>query len=103
MKYSNFDEYPHKIYATAFLVNGELADYKICNHKRNWDERTFRGASWEGEVWQHGFIDKDWALTCEYKEIIVNNDDEHNEGFDILKDWLFDNFKLYKKANLIKE
>ena len=47
MEYSNFDEYPHKIFATAFLVNGELADYKICNHKRNWDERTFRGTSWE--------------------------------------------------------
>ena len=25
---SNFNIYPHYVFATAFLVNGELADYK---------------------------------------------------------------------------
>ena len=28
-RYSNFNDYPHYVYATAFLVNGKLADYKI--------------------------------------------------------------------------
>ncbi len=99
MEYSNFNEYPHKIYATAFLVNGELADYKICNYKRSWETRTFRGSNWENEIYANGFIDNN-NLTCKYKEIIVNNDEEHNKGFEMLEDWLFNNFKLYEKANL---
>ena len=72
LEWNNFNEYPHYVYATAFLVNGELADYKIQNREREWGDRTFRGTKWENEVWQHGFIDKDWNLTCEYNKILVN-------------------------------
>ena len=31
LEWNSFDEYPHYVYATAFLVNGELADYRIKN------------------------------------------------------------------------
>ena len=89
-------------FATAFLVNGELADHKIQERERIWGDRTFRGSTWENEVWQHGFIDKDWDLTCEYKKILVSNDEEHNRAFEKLEDWLFTNFKIYKKANLVR-
>lgn len=99
LEWNSFNKYPHYVYATAFLVNGELADYKIQDRERNWGDRTFRGSKWENEVWQHGFIDKDWDLTCEYKKILVNNDEEHNRAFEDLKDWLFIEFKIYKKAN----
>lgn len=99
LEYSDFKKYPHYVYATAFLVNGELADYRIKNREVDWGSRTFRGSVWENEVWQHGFIDEDWNLTCEYKKILVNNQEEHNNAFEKLEDWLFDNFKIYKKAN----
>ena len=99
LEYSDFNKYPHYVYATAFLVNGELADYRIKNIEVDWGSRTFRGSAWENEVWQHGFIDEDWNLTCEYKKILVNNQEEHNDAFEKLEDWLFDNFKIYKKAN----
>lgn len=100
LEWNSFNEYPHYVYATAFLVNGKLADYKIGNMQKSWGLRTFRGSKWESEVWQHGFIDKDWKLTCKYNKILVNNDDEHNEAFDKLEDWLFTNFKMYEKVNL---
>lgn len=99
LEYSDFNKYPHYVYATAFLVNGELADYRIKDREADWEGRTFRGSKWENEVWQHGFIDGDWNLTCEYKKILVNNQKEHNDAFEKLEDWLFDNFKVYKKAN----
>lgn len=102
LEYSDFNKYPHYVYATAFLVNGELADYRIKNIEVDWGSRTFRGSAWENEVWQHGFIDKDWDLTCEYKKILVYNDEEHNRAFEELKDWLFNNFKVYKKVNLVR-
>ncbi len=102
LQYSNFNTYPHYVFATAFLVNGKLADYKIQNCERCWGLRTFRGRPWENEVWQHGFIDKDWNLTCEYNKILVNNDEEHDEAFNKLEDWLFDNFEIYEKVNLTR-
>ena len=55
---NSFNTYPHYVFATAFLVNGELADYKISDRETNWGLRTFRGEPWENEVWKHGFIDK---------------------------------------------
>lgn len=102
LQHSNFNIYPHYVFATAFLVNGKLADYKIKNCEGCWGLRTFRGQPWENEVWQHSFIDKDWNLTCEYNKILVNNDEEHNETFNKLEDWLFDNFEIYEKVNLTR-
>ena len=81
LEYSDFNKYPHYVYATAFLVNGKLADYRIKNREVDWGSRTFRGSAWENEVWQHVFIDGDWNLTCEYKKILVNNQKEHNDAF----------------------
>lgn len=89
--YNNFNIYPHYVYATAFLINGELADFKISNKKSTWELRTFRGTEWENEI----FINKYWKLTCEYKKILVNNDEEHNKAFDDLKEWLINNFEKH--------
>lgn len=100
LEYSNFNTFPHYVYATAFLVNGELADYKIQDRKRCWGDRTFRGSAWENEVWQHGFIDKDWDLTCKYNKILVNNDKEHNNAFELLEMWLDNSFKKYKNMSM---
>lgn len=83
-----------------FLLIGELADFKIGSRETDWGRRTFRGSVWENEVWQHGFIDKDWKLTCEYKKILVNNNDEHNDAFELLEMWLDNKFKKHKNTNL---
>lgn len=91
---NDFRKYPHYVYATAFLINGELADYKIQDRERTWTNRTFWGFDWEGEI-----TEKD-ELTCKYNKILVNNREEHNRAFKILEDWLFDNFKIYKKSKL---
>ncbi len=45
LKWSDFNKYPHSVFATAFLVYGKLADYKITNRQRDWRDRTFRGTS----------------------------------------------------------
>lgn len=100
--YSDFNQYPHYVYATAFLVNKKLADYKIQNSESRWGLRTFRGRPWENEIWQHGFIDKDWDLTCEYNKILVNNKDEHEKAFETLENWLFDTFEIYEKVYLTR-
>ena len=81
-----------------FLLIGELADFKIGDHESDWDRRTFRGSVWENEVEEHF---KDWKLSCEYKKILVNNDKEHNDAFELLEMWLDNTFKKYKKANLV--
>ena len=98
LEYSNFNTYPHYVYATAFLVNGELADFEIGSYEADWDRRTFRGSKWENEVAEHF---KDWKLTCEYKKILVNSNDEHNDAFELLEMWLDNKFKKYKNINLI--
>lgn len=92
-RYSNFNDYPHYVYVKAFLVNGKLADYKIGNSERGWENRTFRGSSWEKEVWQHGFLDRDWKLDCIYHSEWVRNNEEHNNAFDKLENWLKETFK----------
>lgn len=103
-RYSDFNGYPHYVYVTAFLVNGKLADYKIGNREKEWGTRTFRGLEWENEVWQHGFIDKDWHLTCVYHSEWVRNNEEHNNAFDKLEDWLKETFKnnMMKHVNFTK-
>lgn len=80
-----------------FLLIGELADYKIGNHESDWDRRTFRGSSWENEVAEHF---NEWKLTCKYKKILVNNNDEHNDAFELLEMWLDNSFKKYKNMNM---
>lgn len=97
LEYSNFDTYPHYVYVTAYLVNGELADYNIGDHEKDWGARTFRGSKWENEVAEHF---NDWDLKCDYNKILVNNQDEHNNAFEFLEMWLSHNFKRYGKSNL---
>ncbi len=92
-RYSNFNKYPHYVYATAFLVNGKLADYKIGNRERGWETRTFRGSKWENEVWQHSFVEGKWKLDCIYHSEWVRNSEEHNAAFDKLESWLKETFK----------
>ena len=93
LRRNSFNEYPHYIYTTAFLVNGVLADYKICDSETCWGLRTFRGSKWENEVSQHGFIDQDWELTCVYHSEWVQNRKEHNAAFDKSEKWLKETFK----------
>lgn len=42
----------------------------------------------------------DWNLTCEYKKILVNTNDEHNDAFDLLELWLDNSFEKYKKSGI---
>lgn len=102
LEWSDFNTYPHYVYATAFLVNGELADYIIQNTEKYWGDRTFRGSKWENEVWEKGFITKEIDLSCAYNKILVNNDDEHNKAFEDLEDWLFNTFKIYEKSGITR-
>ena len=80
-----------------FQWNGQLADFKIGDNESAWERRTFRGSEWENEVAEHF---DDWNLTCEYKKILVNNKEEHNDAFELLEMWLDNSFKKYKKAGL---
>lgn len=81
-----------------FLLIGEIADFKTGSYESSWGRRTFRGSEWENEVAEHF---DDWNLTCEYKKILVNNIDEHNDAFELLEMWLDNSFKKYKKSGLV--
>lgn len=87
---SNFNEYPHYVYATAFLLDDKLMDYRIGDRERCWQDRTFRGLNWERYVWEN--FDK-LDLHCKYNKILVNNNKEHNEAFEALERWISSNFK----------
>lgn len=91
--YNNFNEYPHYVYATAYLWDGKLMDYKIGNRERTWHDRTFRGLGWERYVWDNF---ESLNLYCEYNKILVFNDEEHNKAFDTLSEWLE---KTYERRN----
>ncbi len=97
LEYSNFEVYPHYVYTTAFLVDGLLADFKVGNRESDWGIRTFRGSDWENEVARHF---NDLNLSCEYKKILVNNIEEHNDAFELLEMWLDNTFKKYPKNHL---
>lgn len=99
LEHSNFNKYPHIVFATAFLVDGKLCDYKIGNKEESWGTRTFRGSNWENKVFER-LRNNDAMLTCEYNALAVNDDKEHNKAFEDLEDWLFDKFQIYPEANL---
>lgn len=90
---NSFNEYPHYVYATAYMLDGKLMDFKIGNGQRNWHTRTFRGLQWERYVWDNF---ETLNLYCKYNKILVNNDDEHNKAFETLEKWLnkFEKFKI---------
>lgn len=89
----SFETYPHYVYATVFLLDGKLMDYKIGNQEKCWETRTFRGQEWENYVFDNF---QKLNLYCEYKKILVNNADEHNEAFEILEKWIHKNYETYK-------
>lgn len=93
----NFNKYPHYVYATAYLVEGKLADYKICDRERSWNDRTFRGCKWESDILKNledNILNE--KITCEYKKILVSNNIEHNDAFNILELWLDSEFEKYE-------
>lgn len=85
LEYNWFEEYPHYVYATAFLANNMLADYKIGNQEKSWHTRTFRGSFVDREILNNS---EKYVLTTKYKKILVNNDKEHNQAFEILEKWV---------------
>ena len=96
LKCNSFNEYPHYVYATAYLLDGKLMDYSIGNRQKSWYDRTFRGFSkWERYVWDNF---ETLNLYCEYNQILVNNNEEHNKAFDTLEKWVH---KTFKKNDLI--
>lgn len=94
LEYSNFNAYPHYVYATAFLVDGKLADYSIGDIQKDWNGRTFRGSDWENKVFER-LCANDKGLTCEYNKILVSNDKEHSNAFELLEMWLM-KYEMYK-------
>lgn len=99
LKSSNFNNYPHLVFGTAFLVDGKVADYEIGDSESCWGLRTFRGLTWEKDILERSNKNPD-ILTCEYKSILVHNLKEHNEAFGKLEDWLSDNFDPHPGAFL---
>lgn len=95
----DFNKYPHYVFATAYLLDGKLVDYKIQNRERDWYDRTFRGDTWENEAWDLLNKNSD-RLSCQYSKIWVSNDDEHNEAFEHLERWLDDCFEKHEKVKL---
>ena len=87
LEYNSFEQYPHYVYATVFLANNKLVDYKIGNGERSWHTRTFRGSFVDKEILNNS---KKYVLTTKYKKILVNNDKEHNEAFKILEKWIYE-------------
>lgn len=83
---NDFNKYPHYVYATVFLANNIPLDYRIGDRKKTWEERSFKGYYfWESYVWKNF---KTLNLECKYKEILVNNDEEHNKAFETLEKWV---------------
>lgn len=89
---NEIDKYPHIINATAFLANKKLVGYEISKNKKDWSDKVFQGLWWEQTL-------REQYLNCEYNEIVVNNDKEHDEAFDKHIEWLH----RYKWNTIIPE
>ena len=81
LKMNWLNTYPHRIYASVLLLNGQIKDYKIGeNYWKSPYAVTIRGQV---------TIDELFKCTTEYTYWDVNNDEEHNKVFDVYaRDWL---------------
>jgi hypothetical protein len=74
------DEYPHSIFASVGLINNKITGWKTGDRIIDINSSHYRG----GKI--------------EWTEFIVNNQDEHNEAFNLAHEWfkqweIADNFR----------
>lgn len=98
LKSDNFNSYPHRVFCTAFMVDGRVADYEIGDRETNWGLRTFIGLTWEREI----INNSEHNLYCEYNNVLVHDQNEHNKAFETLEKWIFNNFEKYPGAHLTR-
>jgi hypothetical protein len=80
------DIYPHSIYASVLLLDGKIENWKIVNYPKT-EPGMFSG------FWK---MDRLNDYTCEYKEFICNNSEEHNKAF---TEWAEEWFKQWPIAD----
>lgn len=72
-EWSNFNEYPHKVFASVLLLDGKIYDWKIKNtHWEDPNEITMRISD----------FDKIPRMEVKWTSFTVNNDEEHNRAFE---------------------
>jgi len=92
---SNFDRYPHRIFASALLIDGKLVNWKVSN--KRWTKSNIGCSN------QPGYVLKNWdKIKIRSKSFIVNSSEEHSKVFEKKSVKFYKQFKLHPKYNLIK-
>lgn len=71
-RYKHWSEvYPHSIFASVLLLDGKIESWKVVDYPKQTP----------GEFKSYWKLERFKDYTCESKEFICNNDEEHNLAF----------------------
>ena len=93
--HSDFNKYPHRVFASVVLVDGKIVNWKTGNTR--WTKANYANFSQPYIVY-----DENVEITIRSKSFIVKNRKQHNHAFEVLASRFYSQFKLHEGYNLAK-
>lgn len=93
--HSNFNTYPHRVFASAILIHGKIANYKIANHRWTKD-------NWFNNNQPSIVINNMERVKIASKSFLVRTPEEHNRAFTVKAKNFFKKYELIEGYNLIR-
>ena len=93
--YSNFNEYPHRVFASVVLLNGEIINWKTGNYR--WTKESIRSARMPKIAFDN------WdKLEIRSRSFVVKNTEQHNRAFCIEAKNFYKQFPLPKNYDAMR-
>ena len=92
---SNFNVYPHLVFASVVLVDGKIANWKTGNYR--WTKETYCRSKQPCSVWGGN-----GKITVKSRSFLVHNQKEHQKAFNKKATKFYGKFDLVDGYNLIE-
>lgn len=92
---SNFNEYPHRVFASVILLDGKIVNWKSGQYRMT---KKNLGLFNQPRIVHENFE----KLEVRSRSFIVHNISEHNKAFEREAVQFYKQFKLYPGYNLMK-
>ena len=92
---SDFNEYPHRIFASVVLLDGKIISWKVVNYR--WTKENIGRYNHPYLVYANYT-----KIKIRTKSFIANNTDQHNKIFQHTVKKFFKQFKIHEKFDGIK-
>ena len=92
---SDFNEYPHRVFASVILVDGKIVSWRTGNTR--WTKDNYSSSNQPLIVYRN-------KITIRSRSFMVKNREQHNNAFEILTKRFYRQFDLHKwySSNMAK-